>query len=254
MQSKYTVGVQSVVYAERSLDDLLVELDETGIDHLELWGHHLDHEADEATVAAAEDALAAHDVTICGHGVVDLDDTGQARPHVAFADRLGADYVTVNYPPDRDDITEELLELADSFAIDVGIHNYSSVHHDDLSTVFSSIADVRGVLDRYEHPRLGTCMDTGHFLVEYVAPDDVIRELGDRINSVHLKDTSAAQEEDIPGAGQLDLPHLLTLLDTHTDVDAPLVIEYELPDDRATEALQAAERNVRAALAESGGD
>jgi len=72
--------------------------------------------------------------------------------------------------------------------------------------VFSSIADVRDVLDRYDHPRLGVCMDTGHFLVEDVAPDDVIAEVGDRINSVHLKDTSEAEVEDLPGAGQLDLP------------------------------------------------
>ena len=195
-------------------------------------------------------ALAAHGVTVCGHGVVDLDETGQARPHFAFADRLGADYVTVNYPPERDDITEELIDLGEEFDLDVAIHNYSSVHHDDLSTVFSSIDDVRGVLDQFDHPRLGTCMDTGHFLVEDVAPDDVIRELGDRINSVHLKDTSDAEEEDLPGAGRLDLPHLLGLLDEHADVDAPLVIEYELPDERATAALQEAEQNIRDGLAE----
>jgi sugar phosphate isomerase/epimerase len=252
MHPDYEVGVQSVVYAERTLSELLTELDETGIDYLELWGHHLDHEDDAATIEAAEDALAAHGVSVCGHGVVDLDETGQARPHFVFADRLGADYVTVNYPPDRDQITEELIGLGAEFDLDVAIHNYSSVHHDDLSTVFSSIDDVRGVLDRFDNPRLGTCMDTGHFLVEDVAPDDAIRELGDRINSVHLKDTSDAEEEDIPGAGRLDLPYLLGLLDDHADVDAPLVIEYELPDERATAALQEAEQNVRDALAEHG--
>jgi len=254
MDRDYTVGVQSVVYAERSLDELLDELDETGIDDLELWGHHLDHADDEATIEAAQAALADHGVSICGHGVVDLEATGEARPHFALADRLGADYVTVNYPPDRDDITEELIGLAEEYAMDVGIHNYSSVHHDDLSTVFSSIDDVRAVLNRFEHPRLGTCMDTGHFLVEAVDPADVIRELGDRINIVHLKDTSDAEEEDLPGAGRLDLPYLLNLLDEHADVSAPLVIEYELPDERATAALQAAEANIRNALSASGGE
>jgi len=254
MDRDYDVGVQSVVYAERTLSELLDELDETGIEHLELWGHHLDHTDDEATIEAAEDELAARDVSICGHGVVDLDGTGEARPHFVVADRLGADYVTVNYPPDRDDITEELIELGEAFDLDVAIHNYSSVHHDDLSTVFSSIDDVREVLDRFEHPRLGTCMDTGHFLVEDVAPEDAIRELGDRINSVHLKDTSDAEEEDLPGAGRLDLPFLLDLLDDHADVSAPLVIEYELPDDRATAALREAEENIRNALSASGGE
>lgn len=243
----YAVGVQTVVFKHRSLEELLAELDGTGISQVELWDRHLSADDDEATVAAAERAVDAAGVTICGHGVVDLEDVGEARRHVAFADRLGADYLTVNYPPARDDITEELLELADEFAIDVGVHNYSSVHHDDLSTVFSSIADVRGVLERYDHPRLGLCVDTGHFLVEAVDPEDVIREFGDRINGVHLKDTTDAEIEDIPGAGRLDLPHLLDLLDEHAGVDAPLVIEYELPEERAAEALKAAEANVRAA-------
>ena len=249
MGRDYAVGVQSVVFQHYSLVDLLDELDDTGIDHLELWGHHLDANDDEKTTADAEDAIADAGVNVCGHGVVDLNDAGEAREHFAFADRLGAAYVTVNYPPDRDDVTEELIELAEEFDLDVGIHNYSSVHHDDLSQVFSSIADVRDVLDRYDHPRLGLCMDTGHFLVEDVAPDDVIRDLGDRINSVHLKDTSEAEEEDLPGAGQLDLPHLVGLLDDHADVDAPLVIEYELPEHRATDALKEAEANVRGAIA-----
>ena len=59
MDRDYDVGVQSVVYAERTLSELLDELDETGIEHLELWGHHLDHTDDEATIEAAEDELAA---------------------------------------------------------------------------------------------------------------------------------------------------------------------------------------------------
>ncbi|MCU4798797.1 sugar phosphate isomerase/epimerase [Halobacteria archaeon HArc-gm2] len=252
MDRDYAVGVQSVVFQDYSLAGLLEALGETGIRHLELWDHHLSADDDEKTITDATAAIEDAGIDVCGYGVVDLDDVGQARPHVAFADRLGADYVTVNYPPDRDDVTEELIDLAEEFGVDVGIHNYSSVHHDDLSQVFSSIADVRGVLDRYDHPRLGVCVDTGHFLVEDVAPDDVIRNLGDRINAVHLKDTSAAEVEDLPGAGQLDLPYLLALLDEHADVDAPLVIEYELPEDRVIEALETAEKNVRRAIAADG--
>ncbi|SFR93476.1 Sugar phosphate isomerase/epimerase [Halomicrobium zhouii] len=249
MDRDFAVGVQSVVFQDYSLAGLVDELGETGIRHLELWDRHLSADDDEKTIADALTAIDDAGIDVSGYGVVDIDDVGQARPHVAFADRLGADYVTVNYPPDRDDVTEALIDLAEEYKIDVGIHNYSSVHHDDLSQVFSSIADVRGVLDRYDHPRLGVCVDTGHFLVEDVAPDDVIRDLGERINSVHLKDTSAAEIEDLPGAGRLDLPHLVGLLDDHADVDAPLVIEYELPEDRVMEALETAEKNVRKAIA-----
>ena len=241
------VGVQSVVFKSRSLGDLLDALDGTDIDSLELWGHHLSPEDGEATIAAGKDRIDESSVTICGYGVVDIEDVGEAREHFEFAKTLDAGYVTVNYPPARDDITEELIDLAEEFDLDVGIHNYSTVHHDDLSTVFSSIEDVRSVLDRYDHPRLGVCIDTGHFLVMDESPDEVISAFGDRIVAVHLKDTSDDEIEDLPGAGTLDLPTVLGLLDEHASVDAPLVIEYELPDDRALDALRDAESNVRTA-------
>jgi len=248
MSRDYDIGVQSVVFQDFSLVDLLAELEATDVTHLELWGHHLAPDHDDETVAAGLDALDAADVTVCGYGVVDLESPDEARDHAAFADRLGADYLTVNYPPAADAITGELVELAEEFGLDVGIHNYSSVHHDDLSRVFSTIDDARGVLDRYDHDRLGLCVDTGHFLVEDVRPDDVVRDLGDRIVACHLKDTSDAEIEDVPGAGQLDVASFVDLLDDHADLTAPLVIEYELPQDRATDALREAVATVQRAL------
>ncbi|WP_415382241.1 sugar phosphate isomerase/epimerase family protein [Halosimplex sp. TS25] len=248
MPRDYDIGVQSVVFRDFSLRELLGELDDAPVTHLELWGHHLSPDHDESTVAAGLDAVEASDVSVCGYGVVDLEAPDEAREHFEFADRLDAGYVTVNYPPAADAITETLVELADEFGLDVGIHNYSSVHHDDLSRVFSTIDDARSVLDRYDHDRLGLCVDTGHFLVENVVPEDVVRDLGDRINSCHLKDTSEAEIEDVPGAGQLDVASFVGLLDEHADLDAPLVVEYELPQERAPDALRDAVASVRTAL------
>lgn len=247
-QRRYDIGVQSVVFQERSLDDLLDAVDGIGLEHLELWDAHLSPKDDDPAIEAGIRRLDATDVSVCGFGVIELEDVGEAREYFDFADRLDADYVTVNYPPTRDDITEDLLACANEFDLNVAIHNYSTVHHDDLSRVFSSIDDVRSVLDRYEHPRLGVCVDTGHFLVMDDTPNEVIPALGDRIEAVHLKDTSEAEIEDLPGAGELDLPSVLTLLDEHADLDAPVVIEYELPDDDVLGALDDAAANVREAL------
>ncbi|AEH36883.1 sugar phosphate isomerase/epimerase family protein [Halopiger xanaduensis] len=246
-------GVQSVVFGDDSVETALERLaaSPTELATLELWAEHRPPTDDAADRAALQRGLAGAGVDVRGYGVVDLADTGEAREYVAFASRLGADYVTVNYPPDRDDITEELLALAAAFEIDVAIHNYSSVHHDDLSQVFSSIDDVRAVLERHDDPRLGVCVDTGHFLVASVDPAAVVREFGDRIVAVHLKDTSDAEVEDLPGAGALELERVVGLLDEHVDreVPLPLIIEYELPAERAVDALAEAERNVRDSLA-----
>lgn len=185
-----------------------------------------------------------------GYGVVNPDGVGRAADHAAFAAELGADYVTVNYPPDRDDVIDELTDLAERYDIDVAVHNYSSVHHDNRSQVFSSIADVREVLDRTPHHRFGLCVDTGHFLVENESPTDVLSDLGDRVTAVHLKDVSDANPEDVPGAGQIDLSSLLDLFGTHVGDNVPLVIEYELLLDRRLDALDEARENVRIAASE----
>ncbi|NGM67850.1 sugar phosphate isomerase/epimerase [Natronolimnobius sp. AArcel1] len=254
----FDCGVQSVVFGDDSLESVLGSLEtaDTDLETLELWSTHLPPTDDPDERLEVQHLLEEAAVDICGYGVVDLETPEDAREYIAFADWLDADYVTVNYPPDRDEITEELLALAETFEIDVAIHNYSSVHHDDLSTVFSSINDVREVLEAYDHPRLGVCIDTGHFLVESVDPADVIPAVGDRIVATHLKDTSEAELEDVPGSGVLDLERIVFLLGDHADPDTPLIIEYELPEDRRLEALQAGERNVREALetADAGSD
>lgn len=240
------IGVQSVVFAERSLEDLLAAVDRVGVERLELWGRHLSADDGDERIAEGLAAIAAAETTVRGHGVVNLEGSREVREHVAFADRLGADYLTVNYPPDRDDVTEELIARGEEYGIDIGIHNYSTVHHDDLSSVFSSIGDVRRVLADHDHPRLGVCLDTGHFLVMDENPGEAIPEFGERIVATHLKDTSEAELENVPGSGRLDLPSVLGLLADHAP-DVPLVIEYELPDDRAEEALAEAVENVREA-------
>jgi len=245
-----TIGVQSVVFGDRSLSDVLDDLEEADVDVLELWGEHLSPADHDATLAASVAALKAKMVDVRGYGVVDVAEPEDVREHFAFADRIDAAYVTVNYPPMRDDVTAELLECAEEFEVDVAIHNYSSVHHDDTSEVFSSLAEVQDALERNQHPRLGACVDTGHFLVEDVDPAEVIEALGDRIVTVHLKDTSEAAIEDVPGAGELELATVLDLLDAHADPEVPLIVEYELDPEEALADLRTAVANVREAIAQ----
>lgn len=110
------------------------------------------------------------------------------------------------------------------------------------------MVDVENVLTEYEHPRLGVCIDTGHFLIEAVDPAEAIATFSKQITAVHLKDTSETEIEDIPEAGQLDLFALFDLLDKHADLEVSLVIEYELPEDCIESGLQEGVRNVRVVL------
>jgi len=229
------VGVQSVVFAHRDYPELLEDLTETSVRSLELWDAQCPPDRDPA---AARAAAAEAGVDVVGYGVLELDATSDVEPALAFADGLGADYVTVNFDPDDADLAGALVDAAKRHDLDVGIHNYSTVHH-DTSGVFSSIAEVVDFLETRPHERLGACIDTGHFLVMDENPAEAVRALGERTVCVHLKDTSESAAEDVPGRGTLELETIIDLLDEHAP-DVALIVEYELDPEEAVPGLQEA--------------
>jgi sugar phosphate isomerase/epimerase len=243
----YDIGVSSIIYQDRSAPEMAEELRRTEVDAVEISLPHLNPDTADEVIDETVGALSEAGIDVCGYGVVDLERPDQVERELAFADRIGGEYVTVNYPPAREDITSELVSVAEARDLSVGIHNYSTVHHDDLSEIFSTVGDLRRVLDAHQSPNLGVCVDTGHFLVMEESPRAVIPELGPRINSVHLKDTSDAEVEDVPGRGVLDLAEFVELLDEHVELTNPLIIEYEI-EENVTEGLIEAERALRETL------
>jgi sugar phosphate isomerase/epimerase len=243
----YEVGASSIVYADEDLETAAAEMAAAGVDAVDLSVPHLDPSATEAEVEAALALLDRHGLAVRGYGVVDLAEPEEVEAWVALAARIDADYVAVNYPPARDDVTRALAAAAEEYDVDVGIHNYSTVHHDDLSAVFSSAADLRRALEVADSDRVGVCVDTGHFLVLEEDPAAVLEELGERVVGVHLKDTSDVEVEDAPGRGELDLEGFLALVTEHTDART-LIVEFELEANR-TERLRGAAERVRALVA-----
>ena len=243
-----TLGINSIIYADRKIPEMLSELSKTDIRTVELTGAHLQPDASDADVETVKAQFHDAGVDICGYGVVDLTRSEEVEPTFAFVRELGGSYVTVNFPPSESAIAEELVAAAETYDLDVAVHNYSTVHHDDISEIFSSMEDVRELLDAHDHPHLGVCVDTGHFLVMDQSPEELVTEFGDRILAVHLKDTSEEELEDVPGAGRLELEAFLSLLGEYAQLQHPLIIEYEIDPERTTEGLKEAERNVRDAL------
>lgn len=267
MRGSYDVGLQSGVRRQSSLSDCLDLLGTVGLDRVEVHPEHVGLAADPATaeahdgapteredasITAAERALATADVTVAGYGVVRVTDAGEARDHLAVADRLGADYVTVTYPQADDALTRSLIGLGREFGVDVAVHTASSIRHADGARVEPSIEGVLSTLDRHECDRLRYCLDVGHFRVDDVSPERVLRTVGDRIAAVHLRDTSDLGLADVPGAGRLDLDWLVAMLDGYAPHRPPLLIEHDLPapEADAAAALREAVVSVRTALLE----
>ena len=71
-----------------------------------------------------------------------------------------------------------------------------TVIHQHLGTLIESMDEVRRLLDATDPSLVGVCIDTGHWTFGTGSdPEAAIRELGDRVWHVHLKDCDAGVME-----------------------------------------------------------
>jgi len=227
----YEAGVQSFTYREFDLDALPGELRDTPVTAIELCDVHLVPDAPEEAVTATVESFADAGIDVCGYGVVDLGPDTPLDPLFAFADRLGVEYLSVDFPPSEDALALELIDHAETWGVDLAIHNHGP------EATYATVEDVLAVLEEYDDDRLGACVDTGHFLRADQSVEDVIPALGDRVLALHLKDFDDEGTEVVPGAGRVDLDELAALLDAHSEFDRPLVVEYEADPENPTPAV-----------------
>jgi len=89
---------------------------------------------------------------------------------------------------------------------------------DDFARVFEAVPD----------PRVGLCVDTGHFHAAGVDTTEVIRRFAPRVFNVHLKDHFGAVSVGI-GRGEIDLAAIITAL-REIDYQGGLTVELEVED------------------------
>lgn len=98
-----------------------------------------------------------------------------------------------------------------------------------MGNVLEQPADFSEVLESVGHdPRLGVCVDTGHFHGSGVDTIGFIRRFADRIYAVHLKDHIGTVSVGI-GRGEIDLPSVISAL-SGADYTGDLTIELEVED------------------------
>ena len=145
---------------------------------------------------------------------------------------------------------------------------YEPTFHPETGTHVEAPWEIERVLDSSD---VGLCLETGHMLLGGGDPVAMLRDLGDRVNHVHLKDARLAVMTEIVadqapvteiwtreafcalGAGDLDVDAVLAGLRT-ISFGGWLVVEQDiLPRNTERFARAAAEqRHNRAFLAERG--
>ncbi len=117
----------------------------------------------------------------------------------------------------------------------------------DRATVIAKIETIAQAIKDH-HPKIGCCIDTGHFLRSREDPVHAVEVFGKRVYGVHLKDVKDARTFTILGQGDLRTVDLLKAL-AHNKYEYCLAIEYEEKPEDPSEDIKACLTEVRKALA-----
>jgi inosose dehydratase len=199
------------------LDRALAATRELGLHYWESYPAHIPTVTDADAVAGYKKKCAAAGVTVLGYGVVRFtNDRDAGREVLDFARQMGIEYVSADPTPDSFDTLDKLVE---EYGVNLGIHNHGPGHHwEKIDTIAAAIKD--------HSPRIGCCVDTGHFLRSREDPVRAVEVFGPRVYGVHLKDVKDARTFTLLGEGDLrivDLLKALTRLNDHYGLN----LEYE---------------------------
>ncbi len=212
---------------------------ELGLHFWEAFPAHVPMTDDRARIQAIKDEIEAAGVHVSGYGVVHLGkDEAADRKIFEFAKALGLGYLSVDPDPAAFDLLDKLVEEYD---IPIGIHNHGPGHHYALiDTIARDIKD--------HSPKIGCCIDTGHFLRSREDPVRAVEVFGNRVYGVHLKDVKNAETFTILGQGDLRTVDLLKALAANK-YGYCLAIEYEEKPESPLEDIKACLAEARKAIA-----
>jgi inosose dehydratase len=229
------LGAQSYSFREFDLAGSLACLRELGLRHMEFCGVHFPPDAGHPALPGVKEALDGAEVLVPCYGVEAF--TGDAdadRGKFMFARELGIKVLTADPEPESLDILDR---LCGEFRIKIGIHNHGpGARYDKVQDTLKAV--------RNRHPFIGACVDTGHAIRSGEAPHEVIRQLGDRVHSLHLKDWTHGGDERIVGEGDLDLEAVAREL-RNINFSGPIMFEYEQSPDNPVPAMRQGLENWR---------
>ena len=176
---------------------------ELGIHYWESYPDHVPMTADPQQLAERKRQLEAAGVTLIGYGVVHLGkDEAANRKYFDFARAMGLKYFSASPEPGSFDLLDKLVA---EYGVAVGIHNHGpGDRFAKIETIEKAIKD--------HHPKIGCCVDTGHFLRSREDPVQAVEVFGKRVYGVHLKDVKDAKTFTVLGQGDLRTVDLLKAL------------------------------------------
>jgi sugar phosphate isomerase/epimerase len=241
------MGVQTISLRKYALPEALRHLQGMGIRYVEFSASsHLPATASDEQIATARQLAADAGLAITAQGVNRFSKDHAANRRVfEFARKLGIRTITANPQPDAETFAS-LGKLVAEYDLRVAIHNHGpGAFYDKLESVGNAI--------KGHDPRIGACVDCGHYLASGEDPARCIVALADRVHGVHLKDQTEfgkKSEKVVLGRGHLDVVAIFKALrQIKFPANGALSLEYEAHPDNPLDDLKACLAVTREAIA-----
>lgn len=229
----WPIGIQSYSLRKFDLDQSIRHMQGLGLHFVEFYSKHVPIDSSVEQLAELNKKLSGAEITMSSHGVNKFGKDHDANRKVfEFAKRAGLKNITANPTPDSFDSLDELVAEYD---IRICIHNHGpGALYDKIDDVVDAVKD--------HDPRIGACVDTGHFIRSKEDPIEAVERLGKRVFALHIKDEEKQEKKShnvIIGTGFLDLVALFqTLKKIEFPADGSVSLEYEANPDNPIDDIQ----------------
>ena len=198
----WPVGIQSYSLRKFDLRQAVRHIQGLGLHFVEFYGKHVSLDSSEEDLAGVKKLLADGKITMSAHGVNGFSKDHDANRKVfEFAKRAGLKNITANPKADSFDSLDKLVAEYD---VRICIHNHGpGALYDKIDDVVSAVKD--------HDPRIGACVDTGHFIRSKEDPIEALERIGKRVFALHIKDEEKQEKKShnvVIGKGFLDVVKL----------------------------------------------
>jgi len=239
----WPVGIQSYSLRNFNVDEAIRHMQGLGLHFVEFYSKHVPLNSTSDQLAELGKKLDRAGIKMSSHGVNRFTDDHEANRKIfEFAKRAGLKNITANPQPNAFDSLDKLVA---EFNIRICIHNHGpGSSYDKIDEVVDAVKD--------HDPRIGACVDTGHFIRSGEDPIEAVKRLNKRVFALHIKDEEKQEKKSrnvIIGSGFLDVTQLFkTLKEIDFPANGSISLEYEAnpqnPIDDIQQCLSVAEESI----------
>ena len=182
----WPVGIQSYSLRKYDRAQAIRHMQGLGLHFVEFYSKHVPLDSSTNQLAELNKLLGQSGIKMSSHGVNRFTkDHEKNRTVFEFAKRAGLKNITCNPTTDSFDSLDKLVAEYD---IRVAIHNHGpGSSYDKIQEVVDAVKD--------HDPRIGACVDTGHFIRSKEDPIEAVKKLGKRVFGLHIKDEGKTGKE-----------------------------------------------------------